>query len=200
MRLKGITIGFAVTGSHCTLGRALPYIGVLREEGARVIPIVSPSVLTMDTRFGSPSRWLDEVRRLSGEEPLTTIVQVERIGPERLLDLLAVVPCTGNTLAKIANAISDTPVTMASKAQLRNRRPVLLAISTNDALGFNAKNIGILMASKNVYFVPFGQDNPIEKPTSVDANLDLLVESAVMALKGQQIQPVLIQYTRSNAG
>lgn len=199
MRLAGTTIGFAITGSHCTLSRAVPYIGVLREEGAKVIPIVSTSVLTTETRFGNPSHWLEEIRRLSDREPLTTIVQVERIGPERLLDLLAIAPCTGNTLAKIANGITDTPVTMAAKAQLRNGRPVLLAISTNDALGFNAKNIGVLMITKNVYFVPFGQDNPVEKPTSVDARLDLLVDSILAALKGQQIQPVLIQYTRSNA-
>lgn len=194
MRLRGRTIGYALTGSHCTLERAFAPLRQLREEGAEVVPIVSYSVASVATRFGTPEDWRDRLGELTGREPLSTIPEVEPLGPRKLLDALVVAPCTGSTLARLANALSDTPVTMAVKATLRNRRPVVLAISTNDGLGLNARNWALLMNVKNVYFVPFGQDNPVEKPNSLDAHLELLLPTLLEALEGRQLQPVLVPW------
>ncbi|MBO8167718.1 MAG: dipicolinate synthase subunit B [Thermoanaerobacteraceae bacterium] len=194
MDLKGKTVGFAVTGSHCTLGEVMPYVQELINLGADVIPIVSHSVLTTDTRFGLAKQWLEQLTAMTGKDPLTTIVEVESIGPKSLLDVLVIAPCSGNTLAKLANGITDGAVLMAAKAQLRNCKPVVMAVSTNDGLGFNAKNIGILVNTFNVFLVPFGQDNPVEKPNSLMAKMDLIPETVKLALEGKQIQPVLIQY------
>jgi len=193
MRLAGKTIGFALAGSHCTLKEALDPMVRLIEEGADLIPIVSHTVATVATRFGTPEEWLAAIREVTGKEALKTIPEVEPIGPKNLLDALVICPCTGNTLAKLANAITDSPVLMAAKAQLRNRRPVVLAVSTNDALGLNARNLGTLLNAKNVYFVPFGQDNPMVKPNSVAADLSRLVDTVVEALAGRQLQPLLIE-------
>jgi dipicolinate synthase subunit B len=193
MRLAGKTIGFALAGSHCTLQEALDPMVRLKEEGAEIIPIVSDTVATVTTRFGSPEDWLRGITEISGRAPLRSIPEVEPIGPQKLLDALVVCPCTGNTMAKLANAITDSPVLMAAKAQLRNRRPVVLAIATNDALGLNARNLGTLLNTKNVYFVPFGQDNPMVKPNSVEADLSRLVDTVVEALAGRQVQPLLIE-------
>lgn len=192
MRLQGVKVGFALTGSHCTLGRVMPELRRFVAEGAEVYPIVSPAVANTDTRFGPASGWLEEVAAITGRRPITTIAEAEPIGPERLLDVLVIAPCTGNTLAKLANGIVDTPVLMAAKAQLRNQRPVVVAISTNDGLSMNAKNLGLLLNMKNVYLVPFGQDDPFNKWASLVAKMELLLETTLAALEGRQIQPILI--------
>ncbi|MEW6031491.1 MAG: dipicolinate synthase subunit B [Bacillota bacterium] len=198
MSLHAKRIGFALTGSHCTLEKVFPQIERLVAEGADVMPIVSESVATTDTRYGSPERWLDRLSQITGKRALRRIAEVEPIGPGRLLDILVVAPCTGNTLAKLANGIVDTPVVMACKAHLRNQRPVVLAISTNDGLSMNARNLGVLLNTRNIYFVPFGQDNPDAKPNSLDSDLELLVPTIEAALSGRQLQPVLVH--RSSAG
>lgn len=193
MTLQGKRIGFAVTGSHCTLDRVLPELERLVAAGADVTSIVSPSVVTTETRFGSPAKWLSRLEDITGKKPLTKIAEVEPIGPQKLLDVMVVAPCTGNTMAKLAQGIIDTPVLMACKAHLRNQRPVVLAISTNDALSMNAKNLGLLLNTRNIYFVPFGQDNPETKPNSLDSDLDLLAPAVEAALTGRQLQPILVQ-------
>lgn len=192
MRLEGKRIGFALTGSLCTVEVVLKEMERIIEEGALVWPILSNVVSTVDSKYGKASEWVERVRRITGQDPLTTIVSVEPIGPQKIFDVVVVAPCTGNTLAKIANAITDGPVTMAVKAHLRNQRPVVIAVSTNDGLGLNAKNLGVLLAAKNVYFVPFGQDNPYGKPNSLNAKYELIVDTIVEALDGRQIQPLLI--------
>ncbi|MGQ9531727.1 MAG: dipicolinate synthase subunit B [Desulfotomaculales bacterium] len=195
MRLKDVRIGFALTGSHCTLGEVIDEIRRLISEGAEVTPIVSPSVDTTDTRYGTAEYWKRLLEEVTGRKVINTITGAEPIGPQKLLDVLIIAPCTGNTMAKLANAITDTPVLMAAKACLRNQRPVILAISTNDGLGLNAKNLGLLLNTKNVYFVPFGQDNPGQKPNSLVARMDLILETTVAALAGRQLQPLLVTYS-----
>jgi dipicolinate synthase subunit B len=194
MRLEGKRLGFVVTGSHCTLKEAIEQIGILAAEGAVITPVVSYSVSTMDTRFGKAADWCAKLEEITGKEVIKTISDAEPIGPGKLFDVVACVPCTGNTLAKLANGIIDTPALMAMKAHLRNQRPVVLAVSTNDGLGLNAKNIATLLNTKNIYMVPFGQDNPAAKPNSLVASLDRLLDTVCCALEGKQIQPVLIQY------
>lgn len=194
MRLKDKRIGFAVTGSHCTLKEALAQVDVFIKEGATVVPIISKTVAEDDTRFGTAEQWKEFLRKTCQKEPINSITDAEPIGPQRLLDVLVVAPCTGNTLAKLANGITDGPVLMAIKAHLRNQRPVVLAIATNDGLGMNAKNIGLLLNMKNIYMVPFGQDNPKAKENSLVAHMDLLLDTTLEALKGRQYQPVLIDY------
>lgn len=195
MKLNGIKIGFAVTGSHCTIREVLEQVTKLVNEGADVYPIVSPSVDTSDTRFGTAQEWKDFLEKATGHQVINTIIDAEPIGPQKLLDVVVVAPCTGNTLAKVANGITDTTVLMAVKAHLRNQRPVVLAISTNDGLGMNAKNIGTLLNTKHIFMVPFGQDNPVVKATSLVAKMDLLPETVALALEDKQLQPVIIQYT-----
>ncbi|GAB6098832.1 dipicolinate synthase subunit B [Halanaerocella petrolearia] len=188
------TVGFALTGSHCTLAKVMPAMKDLVKQGANVYPILSGAVQEDDTRFGTAQEWQEKVVDITGNEPITTIPEAEPIGPQELLDILIVAPCTGNTTAKIANGITDTTVTMAVKAQLRNSRPVVLSIATNDALGNNAKNLGLVLNTPYIYFVPFGQDNPNGKPNSLVARMDLIVDTAKYALEGKQIQPVVIEY------
>lgn len=194
MRFAGKKVGFAVTGSLCTLGETLKYMEDFMREGAEVYPLASPAVKNINSRFGRGEEWLKKIKEITGKEPITLIEEAEPIGPGKLLDVLIVAPCTGNTLAKLANGITDTAVLMAVKAHLRNQRPVVLAISTNDGLGINARNIGYLLAVKNIYFVPFGQDNPKEKVNSLVARMDLLLDTTYLALQGKQIQPLLISY------
>ncbi len=194
MRLKGIRIGYALTGSHCCLGQALPQAGKLVSEGAEVFPIISNSVDTTDTRYGASEMWEGMLAGFAGRSALKTITEVEDVGPKKLFDIMVVAPCTGNTLAKIANGITDGAVLMSVKAHLRNLRPVVLGIATNDGLGLNAKNIGMLLNVKNIYMVPFGQDNPVEKPNSLVAKWDLVTETVLDALKGRQYQPILTSY------
>ncbi len=192
MRLANIRVGFALTGSHCTIPEVIPQVENLVKEGAEVYPIISQTVDETDTRFGSAQKWKEMLKEMTGKPVINTIVGAEPIGPGKMFDVMVVAPCTGNTLAKLANGIVDTPVLMAVKAHLRNQRPVVLAISTNDGLGMNAKNLGLLLNTKNIYMVPFGQDNPQEKPNSLKARMDLLLDTIVAALAGKQYQPVLV--------
>lgn len=191
MRLQGKTIGVAMAGSLCNMKKAFEAVRGLVAEGADVIPVLSENA-RHDSRFGKGEDWVRLAREITGHEPLCSIPEVEPFGPKKLLDCIVVLPCTGNTVAKLANAITDTPVTMAVKAHLRNGRPAVLAVTTNDGLGLNAKNIGILLAARNIFFVPFGQDNPVEKPTSIDARLEFLVPTILGALEGRQVQPLLM--------
>jgi dipicolinate synthase subunit B len=195
MRLKDKKIGIALTGSHCTMEKVLQEIDKLvNEEGARVYPIVSHAIDSMDTRFGTASHWKEALENLTQNKVITTIVDAEPIGPQDLLDVLVIAPCTGNTMAKLAHGITDTPVLMAAKATLRNQHPVVVAISTNDGLGFNACNLGILLNTKNIFFVPFGQDSPSGKVNSLVAHMNKIGDTIVGSLQGKQIQPVLVQY------
>jgi len=191
--LDGRRLGVAMSASHCNLARALKQLQNLVAEGAEVIPVISTNVRTTETRFGNPDHWITEIERITGRHPLSSIAEVEPFGPKMLLDCLIVMPCTGNTMAKLANAINDSPVSMAAKAQMRNHRPVVLAITTNDGLGMNARNLGTLLMARNVYFVPFGQDNPTGKPTSLDADIEhYLVPTILAAMQGRQVQPILL--------
>jgi len=192
MKLKNKKVGFAITGSHCTSNAVLREIEKLIQEGAEIFPIVSPSVSQSNTKFGSAEKWLEQLEIITGNKPITTIVEAEPVGPKKLIDVVVIAPCTGNTMAKLANGITDTAVLMATKAHLRNQRPVVIGIATNDGLGANARNLGVILNMKNVYLIPFGQDNPLEKKNSLVANWDLLIETTVLALKGKQIQPLLM--------
>ncbi|NLY18548.1 MAG: dipicolinate synthase subunit B [Clostridiaceae bacterium] len=192
MNVSGKKIGFGLTGSFCTLEKALVQMEKLAFWGADIYPILSYMVDTTDTRFGTAQYFKTRILAVTGKECIKTIVDAEPIGPKRMLDLLAILPCTGNTLAKIANGITDTPVTMACKAQLRNDRPVLLGIATNDGLGANAKNIGLLQNTKNIYFVPFRQDAPEKKHNSIICRMELFVPAVEAALEGKQLQPVIM--------
>ncbi|MCL4441378.1 MAG: dipicolinate synthase subunit B [Firmicutes bacterium] len=194
MQLKGVKIGFAFTGSHCTIKEVLGQVTRLVENGADIYPIISGTVDSDDTRFGKSTEWKEFLHNTTGHEIIKTIVEAEPIGPNKLFDIIVVAPCTGNTLAKLANGITDSPVLMAVKAHLRNQRPVVLAISTNDGLGINARNIGLLINMKNIYMVPFGQDNPTVKANSLMAKMSLLTETVAEALEGKQFQPVILQY------
>ena len=191
MELQGKKIGVAFTGSFCTYERVFIELKNLVQEGAQVQTIFSNAVQSIDSRFGNAEDFVKEAEKITGIAPMLTIAQAEPIGPKGLLDLLVILPCTGNTIAKLANGITDTPVLMAAKAHLRNEKPLLLSISTNDALGMNMKNIGLLLNAKHVYFVPFGQDNAEKKPNSMIAHTELLVPAAKVALEGKQYQPVI---------
>ncbi|MDR2635147.1 MAG: dipicolinate synthase subunit B [Clostridiales bacterium] len=185
-------IGLAVTGSFCTFGEILKSIAALKSAEYDITPILSYHAAQLNTKFYKASDFKEELERLCGRDALVTIPDAEPIGTSENLGLVIVAPCTGNTLSKIANGITDTPVTMAVKAQLRNGRPVLIAISSNDALGANAKNLGGLLNTKNVYFVPFRQDNPFKKNNSLIADLSLLPIAAENALEGKQLQPLFL--------
>lgn len=186
-----MTIGFALCGSYCTYDRVFPVIEALSKEN-KVIPILSEAAYATDSRFGTAEHWKRKLEEICGCPPLHLISQVEPIGPKGLLDILVIAPCTGNTLAKLAHSIADGPVTMAAKSHLRNGRPVLVAISTNDGLAGAGENIGRLLARKHYYFVPFGQDDPLKKPTSLIANFAQIPQAMEGALAGQQIQPMLL--------
>lgn len=186
-----MNIGFALCGSYCTYKAVFPALEALAQAHS-VTPIFSANAAVTDSRFGEAADFLARAERICGRKPLTTIPEVEPIGPKKLLDLLIVAPCTGNTLAKLAAGIADTPVTMAAKSHLRNGRPVLIAISTNDALAGAAENIGKLLVRKHYYFVPFRQDDPVGKPTSIVADFGKLPEAAEAALREVQVQPILL--------
>jgi len=185
-------IGVAVCGSYCTFSTVIPEFKKLADEGFDLVPIMSFNAYSTDTRFGKAADFVAEIEKITGKTVIHTIEDAEPIGPKKLLDLLLIAPCTGNTLAKLACGITDTPVTMAAKAHMRNSRPILIAVSTNDALSVNAKNIGLLMSMKNVFFVPLRQDNPQEKPTSIVADMSRIPEAVHAALNGRQLQPMLI--------
>jgi dipicolinate synthase subunit B len=186
------TIGFGITGSFCTHEKIKKEIQHLVDLGAKVIPVFSEQVQKTDTRFGKAEDFLHQVEEMTGCPGIYTIAQAEPIGPKALLDVMVIAPCTGNTLAKLAAGITDTPVLMAAKAHMRNQRPLVIAISTNDALAMNFKNIGTLMHMKNIFFVPFGQDDFEKKPCSMIARTELLGETIAAAMEGRQLQPVLI--------
>ena len=191
-RLTGVRVGVVLTGSHCTMGEALPQIENLKAEGAQIYPIVSYTVDETDNRFYQVSELMDFLKQVTDNPVINTIVGAEPIGPQKKLDIIVVIPATGNTIAKLANGIVDTPALMAIKAHLRNQRPVVIAISTNDALGINARNLGLLLNMKNIYFVPFRQDDPYQKANSLLSNLELVVDTSICALQGKQIQPLLL--------
>lgn len=186
-----MNIGFAVCGSFCTYQQVFPVMEALAAEHT-LIPIFSDISYTTDSRFGNHREHILNTERICGRSILHTIEQVEPIGPKALLDALVIAPCTGNTLAKLAHSIADGPVTMAAKSHLRNGRPVIVAVSTNDALAGAAENIGKLLGRKNYYFVPFGQDNPETKPTSMVADFTKIPETLAAALEGRQIQPIIL--------
>jgi len=196
MRLAGKTIGFGISGSHCSYDEVLPQITRLREEGATVVPVISDTVRTTDTRFTSAADLRRRLTELTGREPIDSIVDAEPTGQQKTFDAFVVAPCTGNTLARLANAITDGPVLMAAKGTLRNGRPLVLAVSSNDILSGNAMNLAVLLMRKHVYFVPFGQDNPEVKPCSCVAEFSLITDTVVAALEGRQLQPLLIQRER----
>ncbi|MBE6748890.1 MAG: dipicolinate synthase subunit B [Ruminococcaceae bacterium] len=185
------TIGFAICGSFCTFKSVFKEIENLVKLGYEVIPIMSENAYSFDTRFGEAKFWQDELKRITKKEIIHTIKDAEPIGPKKLLDLLVIAPCTGNTLAKLSNGISDTSVTLATKAHLRNARPLVIAVSTNDALSGAGKNIGNLLNYKNTFFVPFRQDSFSNKPCSCVADFTLLPKTVENALKGIQLQPIL---------
>jgi len=195
MSLKGVRIGFGLTGSHCTIGRVLPEIDRLVQAGAELFPIISSSVADTDTRFGKAKELAEELSRICQREPWRTLVEVEPIGPQNLLDLVIVAPCTGTTLARLAIGLSDSPVSLACKAHLRNNGPVVIGISTNDGLGGSLHHLATLLNRKQYYFVPFGQDNPAGKPRSIVGKMDLIYPTVEAALDSCQIQPVLINYS-----
>ena len=186
-----MNIGFALCGSFCTYERVFPVMERLAEKH-QLYPIFSKVSATTDSRFGKAADFLARARAISGREPIVTIAGAEPIGPKKLLDVLVVAPCTGNTLAKLSHSIADTPVTMAVKSHLRNGRPVVIAVSTNDGLAGAAENIGRLLARKNCYFVPYGQDDPEKKPTSLVAHFELIPAVVEAAMDGKQLQPMLI--------
>ncbi len=192
MLLEGKKIGFALTGSFCTLHQVIPQMEKLADAGAQIVPIISYNIRDFDTRFNQAEELKNRIRSITKADIIDSIVGAEPIGPQKLLDILLIAPCTGNTLAKLANAITDTPVLMAAKSQLRNQRPVVLAITTNDGLGNNAKNIGLLLNLRNVLFVPFGQDDSARKSNSVSAKMELILPTLEEALEGRQIQPILL--------
>ncbi len=189
--LRGKTLGWALSASHHTLPLILPVMRQAVAAGAEVIPIVSHTVTSTPTKHGTPEDWLGGLRAITGREPLRQIPEVEPFGPDRTCDCVLIAPMTGNTMARFANAITDSAPLMAAKAQLRNGGPVVLSITTNDALGLNARNLAALLNTRNVYFVPFGQDSPGSKPNSLVAHLDLLLPAVEAALAGRQLQPLL---------
>lgn len=186
-----MNIGFALCGSFCTYAKVFPIMETLAKQH-NVIPIFSETACTTDSRFGSAQEHIERAASICRNPPIHTIAAAEPIGPKKLLDILIIAPCTGNTLAKLAHSIADTPVTMAAKSHLRNGRPVLIAVSTNDALAGAAENIGKLLSKKHCYFVPFGQDDPVEKPTSMVADFEKIPVAMEAALSGKQIQPILL--------
>lgn len=188
---NGQTVGLAFTGSFCTYEKMKGVVRRLVEEEYRVIPIFSNTAQTVNCRFGDAADFIEAVQEMTGERGIFTIQEAEPIGPKAFLDILVIAPCTGNTMAKLCVGITDTPVLMAAKAHMRNNKPVVISLSTNDALGASLKNIGMLMNTKNVYFVPFGQDDYEKKPKSMIAHLDDLEKTMEKAMMGEQLQPVV---------
>lgn len=189
--MNAVTLGFAMCGSFCTFAPVLAQLAHLRETYPDIVPMMSTTSYTTDTRFGTAESFRAQLTDICGREILHTLPDVEPLGPKKLLDLLIVAPCTGNTLAKLAAGVADTPVTLAVKAHLRNERPVVIAVSSNDALSANAANIGALLGRRHYYFVPFRQDAPQSKPRSMVADFTKLRETVDAALRGEQLQPIV---------
>ncbi|MFD0049361.1 dipicolinate synthase subunit B [Actinomycetes bacterium NPDC127524] len=193
MSLQGKRIGFGLTGSHCTYDIVFPEIEKLVNEGAEVVPVVTSTVQHTETRFGKGEDWIERIEKLTGHRVVDTIVKAEPLGPKMPLDCMVIAPLTGNSMSKMANALTDSPVLMAAKATIRNHRPVVVGISTNDALGLNGVNLMRLMAAKDIYFVPYGQDDPLKKPNSMVARMSMIRDTIVAAINGEQIQPVIVE-------
>ena len=192
MKFKDLKIGFALTGSFCTFSKTIPVIKELVKEGAEVLPIMSYNAYELDTKFGKAKDFISQIEEITGKEIIHTIQGAEPIGPKHLTDIMIIAPATGNTIAKLANGITDTPVAMAAKSHLRNENPIIIAISTNDALSGSAKNIGTLLNRKHYYFVPFRQDNPITKPRSLVFDETYIIKTIEAALNNEQIEPILL--------
>lgn len=195
MLLKGLRIGFGLTGSHCTYDLVYPELKRLIDLGAEVVPIVSYTVRNIDTKFGKAEEHIEIIEEITKRRVIATMQDAEPLGPREPLDCMVIAPMTGNSMSKFANGLTDNPVLMSAKATLRNRKPVVLGISTNDALGLNGVNLMRLMSSKHIYFIPYGQDNPFLKPTSLVAKMNGLVPTVESAIKGEQLQPVIIPYS-----
>ncbi|WP_181778049.1 dipicolinate synthase subunit B [Bacillus sp. CH30_1T] len=193
MSVKGKRIGFGLTGSHCTYDAVFPEIERLVNNGAEVMPIVTSTVMNTETRFGKGEDWIKRIEDVTGHRVIDSIVKAEPLGPKIPLDCMVIAPLTGNSMSKFANAMTDSPVLMAAKATLRNHRPVVLGISTNDALGLNGVNLMRLISTKDIYFIPFGQDAPESKPKSMVARMTLIQETIEAAIEGRQLQPVVIE-------
>jgi len=191
MDCAGLRIGVAMCGSYCTFEETIQQIRKLVEHGADVLPIMSENAVGYDTRFGTSKYFMRLLERITGKEIICTLCEAEKVGPQDMADIILVMPCTGNTLAKLANGITDTAVLMAVKGLMRNNKPICIAISTNDALGLNLENIGKLLNIKNIYFVPFNQDNHESKPKSMTANIELVIPTIEKAIKKEQIQPII---------
>ncbi|RDW19531.1 dipicolinate synthase subunit B [Oceanobacillus arenosus] len=196
MSLAGKRIGFGLTGSHHTYSKAFIEMEKLIAGEVELIPIVSDTVMNMDTKFGKGSEHIEKIEAITGKQVIATIPDAEPLGPDYPLDCMIIAPLTGNSLSKLANAHTDNAVLMAAKSTIRNERPVILGITTNDALGLNGVNLMKLMNSKHIYFIPFGQDNPFKKPNSLVADLDYLAAAVTAALQGKQLQPVIIPFIR----
>lgn len=194
MNLEGKKIGVALTGSFCTFEKMFLELQKLKDAGAEIYPILSNATQTITCRFGTPELYIEKIKEITDKTPIISIEGAEPIGPNGYLDVLTILPCTGNTAAKLANGITDTPILMASKAHLRNNKPLVISISTNDGLGMNMKNIGLLLNAKNIYFVPFGQDDFKKKPNSLVAHTELLIPTLEAALDNKQYQPLLQSY------
>ena len=190
--MPDIRAGFAFCGSFCTMQQAVQQMESLTLRGVQIYPIMSEAAAMTDTRFGAAREWIERIESTAGRPVIRSIADAEPIGPQKLLDILIIAPCTGNTLAKLANGIADTPVTLAAKAHLRNERPVLIAVSTNDALAAAGQNIGTLLNRKQYYFVPMRQDAPRTKPRSVVADFSKVYDAMRAALNGEQLQPIFL--------
>lgn len=189
--MKNLTFGYALTGSFCTFERSFEQIEYLISEGINILPIMSFNAAGLDTRFGKAENHIETIERITGNKVIKTIEDAEPIGPKKLIDLLIILPCTGNTLAKLAQGIYDTPVTLAAKSHLRNQKPVLVGVSSNDALSSSAKNIGSLLNYKHYYFIPMRQDSPENKPFSIVCDFERTLEAALYALENKQLEPII---------
>ncbi len=188
---KKLNFGYALTGSFCTFERSLQQVRYLVDKGINVIPIMSFNAYTLDTRFGKAECFIRQIEEITGNKIISELTSAEPIGPKKLTDLIIILPCTGNTLSKLKNGIYDTPVTLAVKSHLRNQRPVVIGVSSNDSLTTTAKNIGELMNYKNYYFIPMSQDDPKKKPFSIVCDFEKTYETAMAALDGKQLQPMI---------
>ena len=192
MEMTKANIGFAMCGSFCTVSRAVEQLMILRDTGYNIIPIMSQTLYNTDTRFGKAEDIRKRIEEICGNRIISSITESEPLGPKGMTDIMLVAPCTGNTAAKLSAGITDTPVTMAVKSHLRQKKPVVLAIATNDALSAAAQNIGRLLNTRHYYFVPFSQDDPVRKPNSLVADFSLIPEAVKAALGGKQLQPILL--------
>lgn len=192
MKLEGKKVGFVMTGSFCTFKSTIQYMKKIIAEKAEIVPIMSFNAYNLDTKFGKAKDFINEIENITGNKIIHTIPDAEPIGPKKMTDIMVIAPCTGNTIAKLVNGITDTPATMAAKSHLRNNNPLVIAVSTNDGLSGNASNIGILLNRTNYFFVPFRQDNPITKPRSLVFDVTYLIKTMETALDREQLQPILL--------